>query len=165
VTVLYTISPLSGENARNITTWRYVTPFDLYDLTPQVLPDILNPDYYYHQVLDQNGDLIGYCCFGLDAQVPGGEYLINEPAVLDVGVGLRPDLTGEGRGHKFVSAILEFATDRFHPDRFRVTIADFNQRSLRTFRKHGFKESHHFVRELVDIPFTQLERDLEEENR
>ena len=57
------------------------------------------------------GDLVGYCCYGLDAQVPGGEYLINMPAVLDIGVGMKPNLTGAGRGHDFVSAILEYANE------------------------------------------------------
>ncbi len=163
MTALYTISPLSEENAREITTWRYDPPFDLYDLAPQYLSEFINPEYYYHQVLNEKGYLVGYCCYGLDAQVPGGEYLVNTPEVLDIGVGMKPNLTGAGRGHKFVSAILEYASERFTPSRFRVTVADFNHRSLKTFGKHGFKESHHFIRELAEIPFTQLERELEEE--
>jgi hypothetical protein len=36
---------------------------------------------------------IGFCCFGPDAQLRGGDY--HEPA-LDVGLGLRPDLVGKG---------------------------------------------------------------------
>ena len=163
MTALYSISPLGKDNAREISTWSYDHPYDLYDLVPNDLSGLLNPDYYYHQVLDQNEDLIGYCCFGLDARVPGGKYLINEPKVLDIGVGMRPDLTGEGRGYEFISAVLEFARERFNPDCFRVTVADFNKRSLRAFIRHGFNESHHFIRELVEIPFTQLERELEEE--
>jgi len=165
VTALCSISLLSEENAREITTWRYDSPFNLYDIAPQHLSGFINPEYYYHQVLNENGDLIGYCCYGLDAQVPGGEYLINMPEVLDIGVGMKPNLAGAGRGHEFVSAILKYASKRFHPARFRVTVADFNLRSLRTFRKHGFNESHHFIRELAEIPYTQLERELEEENK
>ncbi len=165
MTTLYTISPLSEENAREITNWRYDPPFDLYDLAPQYLSGFINPEYYYHQVLNEKGNLVGYCCYGLDAQVPGGEYLVNTPEVLDIGVGMKPNLTGAGRGHEFVSAILKYASERFNPARFRVTVADFNHRSLRTFRKHGFKESHYFIRELAEIPFTQLEREIEEENK
>ncbi len=162
MTALYFIRPLSEENAREITTWRYDPPFDLYDLSPKYLSGFLNPDYYYHQVLDQNGDLMGYCCFGLDAQVPGGEYLINDPEILDIGVGLKPELTGAGRGHEFVSAILEYANERFHPACFQVTVADFNQRSLKTFQNLGFKIKSSFIRELVEIVFFQLERPVKE---
>jgi len=164
VTVLYSISPLSEENAREITTWRYDPPFDLYDLSPQHLSGFKNPEYYYHQILNEKGDLVGYCCYGLDAQVPGGVYLINLPEVLDIGVGMMPNLTGAGRGHKFVSAILEYARERFHPDRFRVTIADFNLRSLKTFQSLGFKIQGSFVREMVDIHFFQLEKSVKEED-
>ena len=164
MTALYFISPLSAENARKITTWRYDPPFDLYDLGPENISGFINPEYYYHQILNENGNLDGYCCYGLDAQVPGGEYLINMPEILDIGVGMKPNLTGAGRGHKFVSAILEYARERFHPDRFRVTIADFNLRSLKTFQSLGFKIQGSFVREMVDIHFFQLEKSVKEED-
>ena len=164
MTALYFISPLSEENARKITTWRYDPPFDLYDLGPENISGFINPEYYYHQILNENGNLDGYCCYGLDAQVPGGEYLINMPEILDIGVGMKPNLTGVGRGHKFVSAILEYARERFHPDRFRVTIADFNLRSLKTFQSLGFKIQGSFVREMVDIHFFHLEKSVKEED-
>ena len=159
MTVLYTISPLSEENAREITTWRYEVPFDLYDLRMDNLSGFVNPEYRYYQVQDRRGNLVGYCCFGLDAQVPGGDYRLSEPHVLDVGVGLRPDLVGQGRGADFIGVILNFAETRYQPDNFRVTIADFNQRSQKTFQKHGFVESHKFIRELVELPFTQFEKE------
>jgi hypothetical protein len=34
----------------------------------------------------------GYACFGVEARVPG---LAERPGVLDVGVGMRPELTGQ----------------------------------------------------------------------
>ena len=71
----YNVFPVSEGNAREITTWRYNPPYDLYDLEPRHLAGLLNPDYRYHQVLEKNGGLVGYCCFGIDAQVPGGVYL------------------------------------------------------------------------------------------
>jgi len=159
VTALYTISPLSEENARDITTWRYEVPFDLYDLNIDDLSSFLNPEFGYHQVLDRRECLVGYCCFGLDAQVPGGDYHLSESQVLDIGVGMKPDLVGQGLGMNFVGAVLDFARNRYQPDTFRVTIADFNLRSQKTFRKHGFVECHEFIRELVEIPFTQFEKE------
>ena len=161
----YIISPLSVENAQKITTWRYDPPYDLYDLDPEHLSGLLNIDYRYHQVMDLKGSLVGYCCFGLDAQVPGGDYQHGEPAVLDIGVGLRPDLIGKGLGSDFVSDILDFTIKEFKPEYFRVTIADFNQRSQKTFRDLGFKETYQFIRDLVEIPFTQLERKIVEETK
>lgn len=161
---LYTISPLSGKNAREITTWSYDPPFDLYDLAPEHLSSLLNPDYRYHQVMDQNGSLVGYCCFGLDAQVPGGNYLLKETRVLDIGISMRPDLVGQGLGKNFVSAILDYAAKIYQSEHFRVTIADFNQRSLRTFQILGFKIQGSFTRELVDVQYFQLERPIKKDD-
>lgn len=154
----YLISPLLEENAQKIITWRYDPPYDLYDLSGSDLPGLLNPDFHYHQVLDSNRELIGYCCFGPDAQVPGGEYLQNWPEVIDVGIGLRPDLTGQGFGTTFVGKILEFGLDTYQPERFRATIASFNQRSIKTFEKLCFIIKGSFIRDLIRIEFYQLEK-------
>jgi len=154
----YQIIPISREQAEVIVFWTYEPPYSVYDLKPEDLTGLLNPDYRYHHMLDVRGELVGYCCFGLDAQVPGGDYSRAEPEVLDVGVGMRPDMTGKGRGADFVAAILDYARENYRPSLFRVTVADFNGRSLRTFRKLGFLDTHNFIREAGQMPFTQLER-------
>ena len=133
-------------------------------MEPRHLEGLLNPDYRYHQVLEKNGSLAGYCCYGIDAQVPGGVYLKNEPEILDIGVGLAPRLTGQGRGTAFVGQILKFGFNTYHPDKFRVSVASFNKRSLKTFQNLGFKIQESFIRELVEIKFFQLERPIKEEN-
>jgi RimJ/RimL family protein N-acetyltransferase len=156
------LSPLSEDHARIIITWRYDPPYDLYDLSEKDLAGFLNPDYSYHQVLDSKGDLAGYCCFGLDAQVPGGEYSQNGPEVLDIGVGMKPGLTGRGYGTTFVANILDYGRNTYNPEVFRATIASFNQRSLKTFQNLGFTIKGSFIRELARIEFYQLEKPAKE---
>ena len=56
-----------------------------------------------------------HCSFGIDAQVPGGDY---SAQALDVGLGLRPDHTGQGLGVTFLGAILAFAQERYSPTNF-----------------------------------------------
>ena len=153
-----TILPLIPENASEIITWRYDPPYDLYNLSPEDITGLLLPANRYHAVLDERSKLIGYCCFGPDAQVPGGDYHPGEPIILDIGVGLHPDLTGRGYGKEFVTAILAFATKVYAPKIFRVTVAAFNQRSLSVFRSLGFRITHSFTRDLVELDFLQLER-------
>ncbi|MBE9167374.1 hypothetical protein IQ238_07475 [Pleurocapsales cyanobacterium LEGE 06147] len=53
-------------------------------------------------------------------------------------MGIRPDLTGQGRGLCYVEAVLGFARQMFAPPFFRVTIAAFNQRAIRVWHKAGF---------------------------
>ena len=68
--------------------------------------------------------------------MPGGDY---EEAALDIGVGMHPALTGAGRGHDFVGAIIEYGLIRYAPEHWlRATMAAFNARSQATFLGHGF---------------------------
>jgi ribosomal-protein-alanine N-acetyltransferase len=78
--------------------------------------------------------------------------------VLDIGVGLRPDMTGRGHGREFIDAILGFAIEAFSPVIVRVTIAAFNRRSRRAFEAIGFEVSHHFERSTDGMKYVQLER-------
>jgi RimJ/RimL family protein N-acetyltransferase len=81
------------------------------------------------------GELLGYCCFGEPARVPGAE---EEAGTLDVGYGMAPDRMGQGRGRRFVGAILDFALERHGPERFRVYVLDWNERSRATAERNGF---------------------------
>jgi RimJ/RimL family protein N-acetyltransferase len=83
--------------------------------------------------------------------------------MLDVGVGMRPDLTGQGRGVGFVGAVLNYGAIIYRPKTFRATIAGFNQRSLRTFQGLGFEVKEEFIREMSDIHFLILEKMIKEE--
>lgn len=156
--MISSIIPLKPELAQEIITWVYDPPYELYDHSRESLPGLLNPEYHYHAVIGNDGALVGYCCFGLDAQVPGGDYQEGEPEVFDIGVGMRPDLTGQGFGRRFVSRIEEYAIEKFSPKRLRVTIAGFNQRSLKVFRSCGYQDTFHFTQDLVRIKFIQLEK-------
>ena len=88
----------------------------------------------------------------------GGVYEGTEPTVLDIGVGMHPERVGKGEGRGFVDAVLQYAFQEFGVEKFRVTIAEFNQRSLKTFQALGFEESDRFIRPWDSLIFIQLER-------
>jgi RimJ/RimL family protein N-acetyltransferase len=105
---------------------------------------LLTPANNYLVALAPDGDLIGFCCFGGEARVPGGDY--TNPLALDVGLGLRPDQTGGGRGAAFVRAILEEGVRRHNPPRYRLTVAAFNERARRVYERVGFRPLSRFRR-------------------
>jgi len=156
----FTFQPMDEANARAISEWRYDAPYDIYDPASDdvkvAMQLFLDPQNAYHTITDEHGDLMAYCCFGPDGQVPGGDY---SAAALDIGLGARPDLTGQGRGLIYVKAVLDFARRAFPPTAFRVTIAEFNKRAQRVWQKAGFQPVQTFQRSGDGMPFVILVRE------
>ena len=152
--------PMSEPHARAILAWRYDPPYDIYDVgsgdREEAVQVLLDPQYAYYAILRAEGELAAYCCFGSDAQVPGGDY--DTPA-LDVGLGVRPDLTGQGQGSAYAQAVLGFARHAFSPPAFRVTVAEFNERALRVWERAGFRRVQRFERRQEGRPFLVLVRE------
>jgi ribosomal-protein-alanine N-acetyltransferase len=115
MTSRYLFRPTNEEDAREIAAWRYEAPYDFYDMTndPEGLEKLLGPPERrrgYYAVLS-GGELVGFFCYGLGGQLPGFDY--PGDGCIDIGLGLRPDLTGKGLGLKFIRAGLQFGRRRF----------------------------------------------------
>ena len=122
---------LTVDEAERPLGWRYPEPYATYDAEG---PLGRQPGFF--AVEDDAGVLVGYGCIGAEARVPGVE---DEPGTVDVGYGMRPDLTGQGRGREFVGAILDRVVAG-HPDaRLRMSILRWNERSRRVAEAHGFR--------------------------
>ena len=117
-----TISEASAETHRLLATWRYPPPYDFYDGTVE---PVLNPERFF-EALDEQGELIGFY------------YFEANPPDLDYGLGLRPDLTGQGLGPGFFSAGLAFGRERFRPRQVFLHVAAFNERARLVYERAGF---------------------------
>jgi ribosomal-protein-alanine N-acetyltransferase len=137
---VYVFRTIARSDAEEISRWRYPEPYATYDGDPASVPGLLDPRYNYHAVIDSDGELVGYFCFGADATVPAGRRLgLYDEDALDVGLGMRPDLTGQGLGLAFVRAGLSFAGQTYSPPAFRLTVAAFNQRAVKVYEQAGFE--------------------------
>jgi RimJ/RimL family protein N-acetyltransferase len=156
----FAFQPMDEVSARAIHTWRHESPYDIYNANPEAADAfaeaLLDPRFAYYAITSPRDDLVGYCCFGLDARVPGGNYVAD---ALDVGLGMRPDLTGQGRGPGFFAAILDFARQTFAPRAFRLTVATFNQRALKVYERAGFRVVQAFRRSTDGLAFSVLMRE------
>jgi ribosomal-protein-alanine N-acetyltransferase len=134
-----TIAPLRWRDARAIARWHYPEPYAIYDmrmLVPMLIETTLSlfgAHLYYH-ALNERGELIGFFS------------LVNWNDEVEVGLALRPDLTGQGLGLDFLLAGLAYATKTFHPVRFRLDVATFNQRALRVYERANFQPVRTFTR-------------------
>ena len=153
--------PLDESSARTILGWKYEPPYDIYDLASPEPEDtllyLLDPQNVFYAIYNQEDILEAFCSFGPDGQVTGGEY--STPA-LDIGLGVRPDLTGRGHGAAYVSAVIDFANSTYSPQQLRVTIAAFNSRALRVWEKAGFREVQKFRGGWKNMEFVILAKDM-----
>ena len=157
--------PMTAVYARVIGAWQYEPPYDFYNADPdsdddELADTFLNPTYHYYALLDEGGALVAFRCFGEDARVPGGDYSAD---ALDMGGGLRPDLTGRGLGSQVMRAAMAFARTTFAPRAFRTTVAAWNTRALRACMKVGYQRSNTF-HSPRGVPFVILLRDALEDH-
>ena len=111
--------------------------------------------YFNNSPLFKNNNFIGFCSFGIDGRVPGGNY---QEDALDIGVGMKPELTGRGLGYQFFDAILQYAITNFDPAWTRLTVANFNKRALNLYKNFGFTLLDEFEDDKLNIRYTILIR-------
>src|SRR4029450_6226601 len=101
----YLFRQMEDAEAPLISGWHSEPPYDFYDATSDQddLQELLDPkrrkDAYF-SVFDESGVLVGFFQFE--------KY----DKTVDVGLGMRPDLTGKGLGVEYLLAGLEFARRR-----------------------------------------------------
>jgi ribosomal-protein-alanine N-acetyltransferase len=145
----YTFTFMSEKDARAVQTWQYEEPYTIYSYTPseEGLAELLEPRSPHYAVRDEQGELIGFFCYGTSAQVweNAAPALYGEDRTIDIGLGLRPDLTGKGLGLTFVEAGLAFAREQFAPRHFRLFVLSFNKRAIRVYERAGFTRVREFM--------------------
>jgi RimJ/RimL family protein N-acetyltransferase len=143
--MMYTILPINSKGAREIVTWRYPEPYHVYNLddNEQGVQEVLDGGFW---AVRKSGDLVGYLCFGVQARVPCGMHKGLYPnSHVDIGLAMRPDLTGQGQGLEFSQKALEFARQVYETSNLRLTVASFNERARKVYERAGFQERARFV--------------------
>ena len=140
-----TIRLASAETFAEMATWRYERPYDFYD--GDVDP-VLNPERFY-EALDEDGSLVG------------NYYFEQKGDALEIGLGLRPDLTGRGLGLEFLLAGVEFGRRRFGLPGVILNVAAFNERAIKVYERAGFRETGRHTRRFDrwgDVEFVEMEQ-------
>jgi len=132
------------ESARALAAWRYPAPYDTYNIGDEAaaLAEMLDSRSPWFVAFDTVGAPVGFCCFGTAAEVGWeGEPRLwtQDDDTLSVGLGLRPDLTGQHLGLPFFEAVLAFARERFSPTAFQLFVLPFNRRAIRVYERAGFR--------------------------
>ncbi|MBS4537499.1 GNAT family N-acetyltransferase [Clostridium sp. D2Q-11] len=142
----YIVRTMIEADAIQISKWKYEEPYSLYDMeySKEFIKEFLDGSFFV--VKNEDEEIIGYFCFGLSAQVPeGNKYRVyDEKDIIDIGLGMNPKYTGQGKGIEFLEKGIELAKEKFLISKVRLTVADFNKRAIKTYDRLGFKKEHIF---------------------
>jgi [ribosomal protein S18]-alanine N-acetyltransferase len=121
----FVIRPMTADDAHVVAAWRYDDPYSFYDWDRDPV-DLAELRYFAAD--DAEGELAG--------------FFVIKPSdgVAEIGLGLRPALTGRGLGAAFLDAGLRFAAERFGARSFALAVAAFNQRAITVYERAGFRE-------------------------
>jgi ribosomal-protein-alanine N-acetyltransferase len=153
--VRFVFRDMTGTDARAIAAFRYEPPFDVYDwgADPEDLEELLDPgswpDVWFAVHDADTGGLAGF------AELHARDELV------EIGLGLRPDLTGRGLGASFTEAICGFARERWRPARFALDVFPWNERAIRAYEQAGFVRGEVYVRRFpggAEREFLRMER-------
>ena len=143
------IKEMNENYAVDIVSWKYDAPYDFYDneLSDESIKEILENPYY--SIVNDKDELVGFFCTGATAQVPKGhDYGAYLDKCIDVGIGMKPELTGKGFGAEFFTFILNHIQEKNHLP-LRLTVAKFNTRATHLYEKLGFEKDIEFTASTV----------------
>ncbi|HEX8036439.1 MAG TPA: GNAT family protein [Ktedonobacterales bacterium] len=129
--------PMRWRDALTISRWHYDGPYAFYDMSLLVLLGVVAVQWVLRSIrqLEFYG---AYAERGGREQLIGVFSFLRHGNTIEIGLGLRPDLTGQGIGLPFVLAGLEYARTHSAPKRFQLIVAAFNTRAIRVYERAGF---------------------------
>jgi [ribosomal protein S18]-alanine N-acetyltransferase len=130
---------MTREFAQEILTWRYEHPYDFYNNEPneEGFNELMTKGYF--AVVNEEGKLFGFYCIGEAAQVPAGRAAgAYDYDASDIGIGMKPEHTGKGKGRSFFQFVLEMIAKDHSGIPLRLTVAKFNKRAIKLYENNGF---------------------------
>ncbi|PFU36485.1 GNAT family N-acetyltransferase, partial [Bacillus cereus] len=85
-------------------------------------------------------------------------HLYGGEDVIDIGLGMKPDLTGKGMGEMFFQAGIAFAAKEFNSKMFRLSVATFNTRAITLYKNIGFQQGPIFLSRGREFMLMEYER-------
>ncbi|MCL2201611.1 MAG: GNAT family N-acetyltransferase [Oscillospiraceae bacterium] len=151
-----TVTKMTAEYAQLVPTWIYEGIYSLYNHDEDFIGECMDGNHF--AFTGQDGELLGYFCFGAEARIPAIEAGAYDDGFLDIGLHIKPDLCGKKLGSLFLGTCLEYAASEYCTTRFRATIADFNKRSQALFINLGFHKEKEVTHAATNGKFVVVKR-------
>ena len=137
--MIFSFQQMKQEEAKEIAdNWKYSGQYSFYDTTAD--------EEDYREFTDPVKRGNGYFSCYVDNKL-AAYYSVNivEESKAEVGLGLKPGLTGKGYGLNFVNNVMAHISSRHSVTVFMLSVASFNQRAIKVYKKAGFKEAEIFT--------------------
>lgn len=69
------------------------------------------------------------------------EKALDSDDIVDIGLGIKPELTGNGLGQAFLLEILDYIRKNISVKTVRLGVASFNERAKKVYEKAGFVQT------------------------
>ena len=138
VGVEFAIRAMTAADAQAVATWRYPDEYSLYDADadPGDLAELLDPAGWGKRY---------FAADELAKRTLAGVLVVKLTGrVAEIGLGLRPGLTGRGLGESFLRACLHFAAAALGARSCTLAVAAFNRRAITVYERAGFREAGRF---------------------
>lgn len=150
VSLTWKIISLTDAHCETLCTWKYPSPYELYNWPPwetmlkeqSEFADQQIRTEQYRAVVDAEDMLIGFVQF---FPIVG---------VTRLGLGLRPDLCGQGSGlgTQFVQLVTLEALNRTPGNEVDLEVLIWNERAIRTYQRAGFAITDTYERQTPSGP-------------
>ena len=132
--VSFHVVPMEIRHAEDICQWIYEPPYNIYGWQPwEQMHDLGiefgDPELRSQQYVSVVNDHKALCGFA---------QLFPMEGVVRLGIGMNPDLCGQGLGKSFVNAVVDLALKRYPDWEVDLEVLTWNQRAIKTYRKCGF---------------------------
>ncbi|MBT2663297.1 GNAT family N-acetyltransferase [Bacillus sp. ISL-45] len=153
--MLYKFTIMTQEQAEDIATnWHYDGEYSFYNIEAdrEDFEEFLDPDKRGNSTfaVTKEDELMAF--FSVNKVNDG---------VFDTGLGMRPDITGKGKGFEFLKAVLDFVQSEHRPAKIMLSVATFNQRAIKVYRKAGFRDGGTFMQDTNGSTFEFLKMTYE----
>lgn len=145
------------EDKDEFIAWEYPDLYDFYNIDEKERKHIYSEDYWVKE--DDEGNIFGFLCIGKEAQINTVDPSVYKDDALDIGLGINPKYTSKGYGESYVNEIIDFLDNKYKPDKFRLTVASFNERAMTVYKRVGFQLINLAISTDTGVQFYILERD------
>lgn len=136
------LSPLTEEQGQLICTWRYPAPYDIYNWPDW--PSMVADHYEYADPLIRMQQYIAAC--DGKGRLVGFAQLFPLEGWTRLGLGLHPELCGQGLGRSFVQAVVQATKQKAPSNQIDLEVLTWNVRAIRTYKAAGFVTHDTYVR-------------------